>query len=195
MPNPYPITTPFTQLITDFKGKKLPSEEIESGYNSTLNFPNNYFVAPKNWNESFYTTTRKNMLLLSRGIENIVRIKPPFNKFTLISLFQRNSNFNDVKEQYVTISSLAKKLYLIGSNGLASGVSLSNVAGIIDFTGCGLENNWLVISIAQEEGCALIAEEVNPGKYRGFYTNNLNLVSRCLDTLNNSLPASEIIQV
>ncbi|HKO63700.1 MAG TPA: hypothetical protein VJU13_00735 [Candidatus Nitrosocosmicus sp.] len=62
----------------DFKGKKLSSEEIESDYNNTLNYPNNYFVAPERWNESFYTTTRKNMLLLSRGIENIIRIKPPF---------------------------------------------------------------------------------------------------------------------
>lgn len=189
------ITTPFTQLIMDFKGKKLLSEEIESDYNNTLNYPNNYFVAPEKWNESFYTTTRKSMLLLSRGIENIVRIKPPFNKFTLISLFQRNSNFTDVKEQYITISPLTKKLYLIGNTGLASGISLSHVVDIIDFSGCGLENNWIIISLSEDEGCALIAEELTPGKYRGFFTNNRNLVNRCLDTLNNSLPYSERIEV
>lgn len=195
MPNSSHPTTPFTQLITDFKGKKLPAEEIESDYNNTLNHPNNYFVAPKNWNGSFYTITRKNMLLLSRGIENIVRIKPPFNKFTLISLFQRNSNFNDVKEQYTSISPLTKKLYLIGNIGLASGVSLSNLASTIDFSGSGLENNWIIISLSEDEGCALIAEETSPGKYRGFFTNNRNLVSRCLDTLNDSLPVSERIKV
>jgi hypothetical protein len=38
---------PFTQLILDFKGKKLPSDQIEFDYNNTLNYPNNYFVAPK----------------------------------------------------------------------------------------------------------------------------------------------------
>ena len=135
------------------------------------------------------------MLLLSRGIENIVRIKPPFNKFTMISLFQRNSNFNDVEEQYTTISPLTKKLYLIGNTGLASGVSLSNLASTIDFSGSGLENNWIIISLSEDEGCALIAEEISPGKYRGFFTNNQNLVSRCLDTLNNSLPVSERIKV
>jgi hypothetical protein len=195
MTSPPQFTTPFTQLITDFKGKRLPSEEIESDYNNTLNYPNNYFVAPKNWNQSFYTTTRKNMLLLSRGIENIVRIKPPFNKFTLISLFQRNSNFNDVKEQYTTISALSKKLYLIGNTGLASGISLSNLESIIDFSDCGLENNWIIISLSEDEGCALIAEEFTTGKYRGFFTNNLNLVSRCLETLNSSLPVSDRIKI
>ncbi len=115
MSNSSSVNTPFTQLIQDFKGKELPSEQIEFDYNNTLNYPNNYFIAPKDWNESFYTTSRKNMLLLSRGIENIVLIKPPFNKFTLISLFQRNSNFNDVKEQYLAIAPLIKKLYLIGN--------------------------------------------------------------------------------
>ena len=55
------------------------------------------------------------MLLLSRGIENIVRVKPPFNKFVLLSLFQRVSNFNSVKEQYIEMAPLTKKLYLIGA--------------------------------------------------------------------------------
>jgi hypothetical protein len=55
------------------------------------------------------------MLLLSRGIENFVRVKPPFNKFVLLSLFQRISNFNSVKEQYTEMAPLTKKLYLIGA--------------------------------------------------------------------------------
>ena len=106
---------PFSQLISDFRGKNLPSEQIEADYNNTLNYPNNYFVAPESWHECFYTTSRKNMLLLSRGIENIVRVKPPFNKFVLLSLFQRVSNFNSIKEQYTEIAPLTKKLYLIGA--------------------------------------------------------------------------------
>ena len=35
---------------------------------------------------------------------------------------------------------------------------------------------------------ALIAEEFQPGKYKGFFTNNLNLVVRCLNILNDVLP-------
>ena len=132
--------TPFTQLISDFKGKNIPDEQIHADYNNTLNYPNNYFVAPTNWHECFYTTSRKNMLLLSKGLENILRIKPPFNKFILLSLFQRKSNFNSVAEQYATISPLSKKTYLIGGKGLAQGVNLSNVE-IMDFTGSGLEKN------------------------------------------------------
>ncbi len=89
MLNSSSVNTPFTQLIQDFKGKALPSEQIEFDYNNTLNYPNNYFVAPNSWSESFYTSSRKNMLLLSRGIENIVLIKPPFNKFTLISISEK----------------------------------------------------------------------------------------------------------
>jgi hypothetical protein len=188
MSDPTYIDTPFTQLISDFKGKELPSEQIKFDYNNTLNYPNNYFVAPKSWNESFYTTSRKNMLLLSRGIENIVWVKPPFNKFTLISLFQRNSNFDAVKEQYITISPLTKKLYLIGRKDLASGVGLPNITDTIDSNGCGLEKNWIIIALAEDEGCALIAEEFQPGKYTGFFTNNLNLVVRCLNILNDVLP-------
>lgn len=132
------VNTPFTQLIQDFKGKQLPSEQIEYDYNNTLNYPNNYFVAPKSWSESFYTTFRRNMLLLSRGIGNIVLIKPSLNKSTLISLFQRNSNFNAIKEQYITISPLTKKLYLIGNNDLDASVSLPNLADTIDSNGCNL---------------------------------------------------------
>lgn len=128
------------------------------------------------------------MLLLSRGIENIVWVKPPFNKFTLISLFQRNSNFDAVKEQYISISSLTKKLYLIGRKDLAAGVGLPNITDIIDSNGCGLEKNWIIIALAEDEGCALIAEEFQPGKYKGFFTNNLNLVVRCLNILNDVLP-------
>lgn len=101
--------SPFTQLITDFKGKNIPDEQIQADYNNTLNYPNNYFIAPDNWHECFYTTSRNNMLLLSKGLENILRIKPPFNKFILLSLFQRISNFNSVAEQYDTISLLSKK--------------------------------------------------------------------------------------
>jgi hypothetical protein len=70
---------PFTQLILDFRGKNLPSEQIKADYNNTLNYPNNYFVAPKRWRECFYTTSRKNMPSLSEGLENIVRV----NRFIL----------------------------------------------------------------------------------------------------------------
>ena len=178
--------SPFTQLISDFKGKNIPDEQIQSDYNNTLNYPNNYFVAPDSWHDCFYTTSRKNMLLLSKGLENILRIKPPFNKFVLLSLFQRISNFNSVAEQYATISSLSKKTYLIGAQGLAQGTNLSNVE-IIDFTDSGLQNNWVIIAIASDEGCALVAEEFKPGRYRGFFTTNRNLTNRCLIILRDLL--------
>ncbi len=100
------------------------------------------FVAPESWHECFYTTSRKNMLLLSRGTENIVRVKPPFNKFVLLSLFQRDSNFNSVKEQYTGIAPLTKKLYLIGGRGLAAGIRLLNTV-IIDSNRSGLEKKEL----------------------------------------------------
>ena len=178
--------SPFTQLITDFKGKNIPDEQIQADYNNTLNYPNNYFIAPDNWHECFYTTSRNNMLLLSKGLENILRIKPPFNKFILLSLFQRISNFNSVAEQYDTISLLSKKTYIIGGKGLAQGRNLSNVE-IIDFTDSGLEKNWVVIAIANDEGCALIAEEIKSDRYRGFFTTNRNLTNRCLNIIKESL--------
>lgn len=178
---------PFSQLISDFKGKSLPSNQIEADYNNTLNYPNNYFVVPESWHECFYTTSRKNMLLLSKGIENIVRVKPPFSKFVLLSLFQRVGNFNSVKEQYTEIAPLTKKLYLIGGRGLAAGIRLPNTE-IIDSNGSGLEKNWVIIALAQDEGCALVAEELEPGRYRGFFTTNQNLVSRCIGVLKSLLP-------
>jgi hypothetical protein len=178
--------SPFSQLISDFKGKNIPDEQIRADYNNTLNYPNNYFVAPERWHECFYTTSRKNMLLLSQGLENIVRIKPPFNKFTLLSLFQSKSNFNSVTEQYRIISPLSKKTYLIGEKGLAQGINLSNVE-IIDFSNTGLEKNWVIIAIAIDEGCALIAEEFKPGRYKGFFTTNKNLTNRCLSILKKLL--------
>jgi hypothetical protein len=135
---------------------------------------------------AFIQHQKKNMLLLSQGLENILHIKPPFNKFILVSLFQRKSNFNSVAEQYATISPLSKKTYLIGGKGLAQGVNLSNVE-IIDFTGSGLEKNWVVIAIAKDEGCALIAEEFKPGRYRGFFTTNRDLTNRCLNIIRESL--------
>ena len=185
----------YSQIISDFKGRELPSIQIESDYNNTLNYPNNYFVAPKNWNESFYTTSRKKMLMLSRGIENIVRIKPPFNKFTLVSLFQKSSNFIDVKEQYATIFPLTKALYLIGPTSLSEYSVVVNTAIIIDSTGLGLVNNWIILAIADDEGCALVAEEVKYEKYRGFFTNNLKLVITCLDILNDILGSIKKINV
>ena len=183
---------PFTQLILDFRGKNLPSEQIEADYNSTLNYPNNYFIAPESWHECFYTTSRKNMLSLSRGIENIVRVKPPFNRYALLSLFQRVSNFNDVKDQYISIAPLTKKLYLIGGRELAGGIRLPPNAEIIDSTGSGLEKNWVIIVLAQDEGCALIAEEFEAGRYRGFFTTNRNLVIRCMGVLKGLLSIKEV---
>lgn len=178
--------SPFTQLISDFKGKNIPDEQIQADYNNTLNYPNNYFVAPNSWHECFYTTSRENMLLLSKGLENILRIKPPFNKFILLSLFQRKSNFDYVAEQYATIFPLSKKTYLIGEKELAKEINLSNV-DVIDFTNTGLEKNWVVIAIANDEGCALIAEEFKPGRYRGFFTTNRNLTYRCLNIIKELL--------
>ena len=131
------------------------------------------------------------MLLLSRGIENIVRVKPPFNKFVLLSLFQRVSNFNSVKEQYTGIAPLTKKLYLIGGRGLAAGIRLLNTE-IIDSNSSGLEKNWVIIALAQDEGCALIAEELEAGRYRGFFTTNRNLTNRCMGVLKSLLPIQEV---
>jgi hypothetical protein len=91
-----------------------------------------------------------------------------------------------VAEQYVAISPLSKKTYLIGGKGLAQGINLSNVE-IIDFTDSGLENNWIIIAIANDEGCALIAEEFKPSRYRGFFTTNRNLTNRCLNIIRNLL--------
>jgi len=185
-------SNPFVQLISDFRGKNLPSEQIEADYNNTLNYPNNYFIAPESWHECFYTTSRKNMLSLSRGIENIVRVKPPFNRYELLSLFQRVSNFNDVKDQYISIAPLTKKLYLIGGRELAGGIRLPPNADIIDSTGSGLEKNWVIIVLAQDEGCALIAEEFEAGRYRGFFTTNRNLAIRCMGVLKGLLSIKEV---
>jgi hypothetical protein len=184
-------SNPFTQLILDFKGKNLPSEQIEADYNNTLNYPNNYFVAPERWRECFYTTSRKNMLLLSEGFENIVRVKPPFNRYIMLSLFQTVRNFNSVKEQYIAIAPLTKKLYLIGPTELAVGIKLPTT-DIIDSTGSGLEKNWLIIVLARDEGCALVAEEFETGRYRGLFTTNLNLANRCLEVLKGSLRSQNI---
>src|SRR5215469_1155729 len=182
---------PFTQLILDFRGKNLPSEQIKADYNNTLKYPNNYFVAPERWRECFYTTSRKNMLSLSEGLENIVRIKPPFNRYIMLSLFQIVRNFNSVKEQYIAIAPLTKKLYLIGPTGIAAGIRLPN-ADIIESTGSGLEKNWLIIALAEDEGCALVAEEFELGRYRGFFTTNLNLANRCLEVLKGVIRTQKI---
>ena len=70
MSNSSSINTPFTQLIQDFKGKELLSEQIEFDYNNTLNYPNNYFVAiQKDWSESFYTTSRKICFCLAEELK------------------------------------------------------------------------------------------------------------------------------
>lgn len=182
---------PFTQLILDFKGKNLTSEQIEADYNNTLYYPNNYFVAPERWRQCFYTTSRKNMLLLSEGFENIVRIKPPFNRYIMLSLFQMVENFNSVKEQYIAIAPITKKLYLIGPTGLAAGIRLPNTE-IMKSTGSGLERNWVIIILAEDEGCALVAEEFEPGRYGGFFTTNLNLANRCLNVLKGVIRIEEI---
>jgi hypothetical protein len=50
------------------------------------------------------------------------------------------------------------------------------------------------MALAEDEGCALV-DEVQPGKYRGFFTNNQNLVIRSLHILNDLLPVSEKIGV
>jgi hypothetical protein len=111
------------------------------------------------------------------------------------SLTQNKSNFNAVNEQYITIAPLTKKLYLLGNKDLAAGVSLSNLEDTIDSNGSNLEKNWIIIGLAEDEGCALIAEEFKSGMYRGFFTNNRNLVIRCLNTLNDSLPVSNKIDI
>ena len=69
---------------------------------------------------------------------------------------------------------------------MAQGINLSNVE-IIDFTESGLDNNWVIIAIASDEGCALVAEEFKPGRYRGFFTTNRNLTNRCLIILKDLL--------
>ena len=81
---------------------------------------------------------------------------------------------------------MAKKIYSIREKGLTQGIILSN-AEFIDFTDSGLEKNWVVIAIANDEGCALIAEEIKSDRYRGFFTTNRNLTNRCLNIIKESL--------
>jgi len=131
------------------------------------------------------------MLSLSEGLENIVRVKPPFNRYIVLSLFQNIRNFNSVKEQYIAIAPLTKMLYLIGPTGLAAGIRLPNT-DIIESMGSGLEKNWLIIALAEDEGCALVAEEFELGRYRGFFTTNLNLANRCLEVLKGVIRTQKI---
>jgi hypothetical protein len=63
---------------------------------------------------------------------------------------------------------------------------------IIESTGSGLEKNWLIIVLAEDEGCALVAEEFEPGRYRGFFTTNLNLANRCLEVLKGAIRTQKI---
>ena len=86
-------------------------------------------------------------------------------------------------------------MYLIGNKNLTAGISIPNLADTIDSTGCKLEKNWIIIAIVEDEGCALVAEEIKSGRYRGFFTNNRNLVIRCLNILNDSLPESNRIDI
>ena len=109
----------------------------------------------------------------------------------MLSLFQIVRNFNSVKEQYIAIAPLTKKLYLIAPTGLAAGIRLPNT-DIIESTGSGLEKNWLIIVLAEDEGCALVAEEFETGKFRGFFTTNLNLANRCLEVLKGAIRTQKI---
>ena len=84
---------------------------------------------------------------------------------------------------------------LIGPTSLSEYSVVVNTAIIIDSTGLGLVNNWIILAIADDEGCALVAEEVKYGKYRGFFTNNLKLVITCLDILNDILGSIKKINV
>jgi hypothetical protein len=52
--------------------------------------------------------------------------------------------------------------------------------------------NWMIIALAQDEGCALIAEELEAGRYRGFFTTNQNLANRCMRVLKSLLPIQEV---
>jgi hypothetical protein len=69
---------------------------------------------------------------------------------------------------------------------LGKEINLSNVE-VLDFSDTGLEKNWVILAIANDEGCALIAEEFKPGRYKGFFTTNRNLTNRCLDILKKLL--------
>jgi hypothetical protein len=55
-----------------------------------------------------------------------------------------------------------------------------------------LEKNWLIIVLSQDEGCALVAEEFETGRYRGLFTTNLNLANRCLEVLKGSISTQKI---
>jgi hypothetical protein len=110
----------------------------------------------------------------------------------MLSLFQRVSNFNDVKDQYMSIAPLTKKVYLIGGIELAAGIRMPPNTEIIDSTGSGLEKNRVIIVLAQDEGCALIAEEFEGGRYRGFFTTNLNLAIRSMEVLKAFLSIKEV---
>ena len=82
-------------------------------------------------------------------------------------------------------------MYLIGGRELAAGINSLPNTEIVDSTGSGLEKNWVIIVLARDEGCALIAEEFETGRYRGFFTTNLNLAIRCLEVLKGFLSIKE----
>lgn len=131
------------------------------------------------------------MLQISMAIENIAKVRPPFNRFTIYSLFQTPRTFENVRKQYEEIGPLSKALYVIGPSGTGVGTEIPNTI-FIDSTGSGLGNNWVVVALEEEEGCALVAEEIAVGKYIGFFTTNRLLAARSVSILKSCLSGTSI---
>ncbi len=68
---------------------------------------------------------------------------------------------------------------------MGQGINLSNVE-IIDFTDSGLEK-IVIIAIANDEWCSLIAEEIKSDGYRGFFITNRNLTNKYLNIIREYL--------
>jgi hypothetical protein len=75
--------------------------------------------------------------------------------------------------------------------GLATEIRLPNTENI-DNNRSGFENNWSIIILAKDEGCGLIAEELEDERYKGFFTANRNIVNRCIGVLNSLILIQEV---
>mgnify|MGYP001574054579 CR=1 FL=1 len=140
-----------------------------------------------------FTTSIKSLHLVSRAIENTLKIHK--NKCVLYAGFQLLSHFSEYLDNYAQLANYAKEIFIIGVADRKIGHIADNVH-IMTKNAYAVRDNWIAIVDCDDIHITLIAEErplTADHRYDGFYSNSGVVTKKAIKILNeNKVLAKEV---
>ena len=131
-----------------------------------------------------FNTNRKELYRLSILIENYAAR----NKEPLLATFETEKRYKYVEDRYVELLEKIPNAWIVGNfDNPYLAPNTSKNAEIISCDGTSISDMWIVATNGKNGPFGLVAEEIDDGLYRGFFTASPQIMKKTIDLINQAL--------